>query len=261
MTEPTQAARDALAKKISRAIEDWHDIIENPVPLADWIATSLARTAPDNADSRGGDALGRFGHHPDPAIDFCHEVDCCEADAHGLRGEVGVNLRGALLLRIERAMTFRVGGDAGCIAAKRGLRDLEAAIKEGREREYIDDVIAKRAALATQQDNPAASEGVTQVIAQAVMSWGKPHFKHVVSFNTLCEAIDSAFARHHLAHSGDTANGDERLREALQRFVNAADMAKDANELTKSTPYSPRDFVRMEDFDVARAALSQAGEG
>lgn len=90
------------------------------------------------------DPLGRFGHHPDPAVDFCHEVECCENDAFDLRGEIGIHMRGALLLRIERAMAFRVGGDQGCVAAKQSLRDLDQAMKEGRERQHMDAVIAAR---------------------------------------------------------------------------------------------------------------------
>ena len=100
--------------------------------------------------------LGRFGHHPDPAIDFCHEVDCCENDAFDLRGEVGIELRGALLLRIERAMSFRVGGDAGAVAAKQNLRALEAAMKSGREREHIEAAIARRRARLTAHDDMQA---------------------------------------------------------------------------------------------------------
>lgn len=43
-------------------------------------------------------------------------------------------------------------------------------------------------------------------VARAVMTWGQPHFKHIVSFNVLCEAIASAMPM------GEEA----RLREALQ---------------------------------------------
>lgn len=33
-------------------------------------------------------------------------------------------------------------------------------------------------------------EAAAKLIAQAVMVWGGPHFKHIVSFNILCEAIE-----------------------------------------------------------------------
>lgn len=36
---------------------------------------------------------------------------------------------------------------------------------------------------------------LTAEIARAVMAWGRPHFKGMVSFNTLCEAIDAVFER------------------------------------------------------------------
>lgn len=36
---------------------------------------------------------------------------------------------------------------------------------------------------------------LTAEIARAVMAWGRPHFKGMVSFNLLCEAIDAVFAR------------------------------------------------------------------
>lgn len=127
----------ALVSSINRAILLYH------------------RTTPEAARQDVREALGRFGHHPDPGTDFEHEVECCENDAYDLRGEIGILNRGALMLRIERAMSFRVGGDAGCVRAKRGLRALEQALKEGREREYIDGVIAARAALST---SPLANE-------------------------------------------------------------------------------------------------------
>lgn len=67
--------------------------------------------------------LGRFGHHPDPAIDFCIEVDCLEGLAH----DVGCKLadRVEVSKRISSAMTFTVGGDAHAVAAKGRLRELE----------------------------------------------------------------------------------------------------------------------------------------
>ena len=64
--------------------------------------------------------LGRFDHHPDPAIDFCIEVDAIEAEVfdatHGLISGSGLNRR------IERALEFRVGGDIGAVNAKASLR-------------------------------------------------------------------------------------------------------------------------------------------
>lgn len=64
-----------------------------------------------------------FGHHPDPAIDFCVEVESLESIVTdkelGLRADEPHPRE-----RYERAMTFRVGGDAGAVAAKGLLRSL-----------------------------------------------------------------------------------------------------------------------------------------
>jgi hypothetical protein len=77
------------------------------------------------------DELGRFGHHPDSAIDFCIEVEELEAIAEnarlGLTGNGHEADRTTLDSRIERAMDFRVGGDKNCVTAKAGLRILAAA--------------------------------------------------------------------------------------------------------------------------------------
>lgn len=122
------------------------EVLQQTACIAEMLADRLVAAPSALSGDAGEGELARFGHHPDPAFDFCHEVECCENDAYDLRGEGGVHMRGALLLRIERAMTFRVGGDQGCVAAKQSLRDLETAMKEGREREYIDVVIAARVA-------------------------------------------------------------------------------------------------------------------
>lgn len=70
--------------------------------------------------------LGRFGHHPDPAIDLCVEIDAIE----GLAADVKAGLEPKKILedRIFNAMTFRVGGIERAVAAKGRLRELERAI-------------------------------------------------------------------------------------------------------------------------------------
>lgn len=77
------------------------------------------------------EVLGRFGHHPDPAIDFCVEVEELEAITEsarlGLSGFGHEQDRTSLNGRIERAMEFRVGGDANAVAAKGALRALATA--------------------------------------------------------------------------------------------------------------------------------------
>lgn len=69
-------------------------------------------------------SLGRFGHHPDPANDFCIEVEAIE----GMAYDVSVGLDGSddyeLYCRIHEAMSFRVGGDEIAVRAKQRLRDI-----------------------------------------------------------------------------------------------------------------------------------------
>lgn len=62
--------------------------------------------------------LGRFGHHPNPAIDFCVEVECLEGMAYD-RG-VGDAVPD-LEKRLSRALAFRVGGDEIAVKAKQLL--------------------------------------------------------------------------------------------------------------------------------------------
>ena len=64
-----------------------------------------------------------FGHHPDPAVDFCVEVDVIEGlvyDAkHGLIEYKPIEDR------VCRAMQFRVGGVSAAVEAKQRLRIAE----------------------------------------------------------------------------------------------------------------------------------------
>ncbi len=69
------------------------------------------------------ESLSAFGHHPDPAIDFCHEVDVLEAELVDRRARMPSQFD--LRKRIARAMDFRVGGNEMAIRAKSRLRQLE----------------------------------------------------------------------------------------------------------------------------------------
>jgi len=69
--------------------------------------------------------LGRFNHHPDPAIDFCIEVEALEGMAYNRR--VGFDVEPTLEGRLSRAFEFRVGGDPIAVQAKQRLREIEAA--------------------------------------------------------------------------------------------------------------------------------------
>lgn len=70
--------------------------------------------------------IGRFGHHPDPAIDFCIEVE--EIEGLTYNATIGLDDPRAVGERISRAMSFRVGGDEGAVQAKATLRACEAKV-------------------------------------------------------------------------------------------------------------------------------------
>lgn len=74
--------------------------------------------------------LGRFGHHPDPAIDFCVEVESIEGEWLNIQigFENGTPTKDVLARRVDKAMGFRVGGDLNSISAKTLLRKIDAEI-------------------------------------------------------------------------------------------------------------------------------------
>lgn len=71
----------------------------------------------------------KFGHHPDPAIDFCIEVDELQGMAYNRK--IGFDAEPQLEDRVFRAMLFRVGGDGRAIDAKQTLRDIKRQIEPG----------------------------------------------------------------------------------------------------------------------------------
>jgi len=71
--------------------------------------------------------LGRFDWHPDPAIDFCVEVDVLEGMVYDAK--IGLLDADTVNERIFKAMQFNVGGVERAVAAKARLRELEAEMK------------------------------------------------------------------------------------------------------------------------------------
>lgn len=94
------------------------------------IAAARALTAPSQPASAGEPMLARFGHHPDPAIDFCIEVEVIEGEWLNLKAGFlnGTPTREQLEDRVFKAMQFRAGGDEGAVNAKHALRKIEAEI-------------------------------------------------------------------------------------------------------------------------------------
>jgi hypothetical protein len=117
------------------AIGTWHTVDKTQVADPEAYARTQASggecraiytrtTAPTAVD---GEKLGRFGWHPDPAIDFETEVGDLDAELTNLKNgfENGTPPLAELMTRIERAMTFRVGAVETCVTAKARLRELE----------------------------------------------------------------------------------------------------------------------------------------
>lgn len=136
-------------------------------------AASLALDAPP-AGGDGGlreaqtDRLGRFDHHPDPAIDFCIEVEVIEGLHYDHK--VGANDGVELAQRVAKAMTFRVGGDEIAVRAKHTLRGIEAALARPDPREQ-------------------AAAGVGEALVKADLQIGDGHIE--AARHTLHAAMDA----------------------------------------------------------------------
>lgn len=105
---------------------DW-EIADSYVRSLEEKVIELCRAAPAGGDEK----VARFGHHPDPAIDFEIEVESLQSRLfnakHGL-AKVGTQPEtvGAVSAAIARAMEFRVGGDESAVRAKAMLRALQS---------------------------------------------------------------------------------------------------------------------------------------
>jgi hypothetical protein len=98
--------------------------------LADEIDAALSGkgAAPSVSPTQSTtEKLGMFGHHPDPAIDFEVEVQAIEGMAAEARAgmEPPFASAGQVRERLAKAMSFRVGGDQGAVAAKALLRKID----------------------------------------------------------------------------------------------------------------------------------------
>lgn len=73
------------------------------------------------------EAVGRFGHHPDPAIDFCIESEVIENEWTNIKASFlnGTPTRSEVEDRFRTALEFMVGGDLNAIVAKASLRAIE----------------------------------------------------------------------------------------------------------------------------------------
>lgn len=129
--DETQIDLTGLFDVVSALLHDAPEHIWAPVKQAlDDTATGLRMSSATRAALEAlvgpvapmSEKLGRFGHHPLHADDFCVEVEALlgmEADVRAGLAEM-TDLRS----RVEKALSFRVGGDEFAVAAMASLRDL-----------------------------------------------------------------------------------------------------------------------------------------
>ena len=82
---------------------------------------------PDTITSK----LGRFGWHPDPAIDYCVEVNDLVCEHYAMGCGISILTLPELQDRIFKASMFRVGGDLDAINSRADLRKLEKLMDAG----------------------------------------------------------------------------------------------------------------------------------
>lgn len=130
-------------------------------------------------------ALGRFGHHPEPANDFCIEVEAIQGQlfdaTHGISkpGTVPVTIK-EVRARIEKAMDFRVGGDEIAVAAKQTLRILEREAQKAPPSPNV------------HQLKKGGSSAFEDHLAPAATSEGVSRGRATNDRDTLCEPISGS---------------------------------------------------------------------
>lgn len=107
---------------------DWPEYEAVWEMIEDRVSVLTRHRQPASHETLADEQLARFGHHPEPAIDFCIEVESLEsivADKRlGLRTDEEWPHE-----RIAKAMEFRVGADENCVVAKQALRKLEDSLR------------------------------------------------------------------------------------------------------------------------------------
>jgi hypothetical protein len=127
-----------LAAHADAMAADWRVAAQRALVLGvidadayDWLQLYVRdpQAAASVATAQAPKADGRFGHHADPANDFCIEVECLTARLYNAR--IGFNKSGlepetveSVQRDIERALQFRVGGDPIAVRAMQELRGL-----------------------------------------------------------------------------------------------------------------------------------------
>lgn len=137
-----------------------------------------------------------FGHHPEPATDFCMEVEAIENEITGRAA--GLPPQFNLRERIARAMAFKVGGAPKAIAAKRDLRMIEAAVKAG--------AVSSPAACEPVNIQAAVRENLDAGLRKRVLT---------TDLTQLLADFEDAVRKDSLGMGGDVASPREALLQAL----------------------------------------------
>jgi len=144
-----------------------------------------ASTAPTAEPMAQGELdVAKFGHHPDPATDFCVEVEALlgEIENRRIGFENGTPNQAELDQRIERAMSFRVGGDPHAVMAKQQLRAATTAepvpggqvlVRESMVRHWQRELNAARQGDNAQERSAHVHASITTTLA-AAPSPGEP---------------------------------------------------------------------------------------
>jgi hypothetical protein len=74
--------------------------------------------------------LARFGHHPDPADDYCVEVECLLGME--CNRQVGFDPEPDLERRVTRALDFKAGGSPYALVAREQLLLLAERLEDQR---------------------------------------------------------------------------------------------------------------------------------
>lgn len=163
-------------------------------------------------------ALGRFGHHPDPAIDFCVEVEVIEGLIYD--AAVGLAKPEDVRHRVETAMMFRVGGDLHAVEAKQLLRAKAAAlplvgVQGGADLEAVGDARARK--LVEEQANDEGLWFQAQTCAEAYVqnALRKLHAAVEGDDSVIFPAVATALPKSQSGERDDVARALELARDAL----------------------------------------------
>jgi len=156
--------------------------VGSPRGKAAELLARLSATAEPVA--QGESDVAKFGHHPDPATDFCVEVEALlgEIENRRIGFENGTPNQAELDQRIERAMSFRVGGDPHAVMAKQQLRAATTAepvpggqvlVRESMVRHWQRELNAARQGDNAQERSAHVHASITTTLA-AAPSPGEP---------------------------------------------------------------------------------------